>query len=203
MKLLPDREQGRPLAIGLAVIVLIVVYFAGVHWFVVRHVELGDEIGQLERQIARFKATAAQRVRLESRLETLQRERLDSALFLEGRDFSVAAAELIRTLRNWIDSRADDTSLCQVTNTQPQRARDPERFQSVRVSVRMQCPLPDFVEVLYELERSVPLVFVDNLMINQQASLSQRNVRRGSNYGQLDVRFEMIGYLDVPGEDFE
>ncbi|MBY6205946.1 type II secretion system protein GspM [Halomonas denitrificans] len=203
MQILPDREQGRPLAIGLLVIALVLVYLVGFHWFVTRQLALGSEIDNLERQIARFKATAAQREELQERLQQLQRQRLDSALFLEGGDFNVAAAELIRTLREQIDARADDASVCQVTNTTPQRPRDPERFQSVRVSVRMQCPLPDFIRVLYELERAVPLIFIDNLMINQRASLSQRGRRGSDRYGQLDIRFEMFGYLDQPGEGFE
>ena len=203
MQILPDREQGRPLAIGLLVIALVLVYLLGFHWFVTRQLALGSEIDNLERQIARFKATAAQRDDLQERLQQLQRQRLDSALFLEGGDFNVAAAELIRTLREQIDARADDASVCQVTNTTPQRPRDPERFQSVRVSVRMQCPLPDFIRVLYELERAVPLIFIDNLMINQRASLSQRGRRGSDRYGQLDIRFEMFGYLDQPGEGFE
>ena len=203
MQLLPDREQGRPLAVGLLVVALILVYLAGFHWFVTRQAALGDEIGQLERQIARFKATAGQRDLLQERLQQLQRQRLDSALFLEGGDFNVAAAELIRRLREEVDQRAEDADLCQVTNTTPQRPRDPERFQAVKVSVRMQCPLPDFIRVLYELERSVPLIFIDNLMINQRTMLSQASRRGGERYGQLDVRFEMFGYLDQPGEGFE
>lgn len=203
MQLLPDREQGRPLAIGLLIVALILVYLAGFHWFVVRQVALGDEIDQLERQIARFKATAGQRDALQDRLQQLQRQRLDSALFLEGGDFNVAAAELIRRLREEVDRRADDANLCQVTNTTPQRPREPERFQAVKVSVRLQCPLPDFIRVLYELERSVPLIFIDNLMINQRTLLSQASRRGGERYGQLDVRFEMFGYLDQPGEGFE
>lgn len=203
MQLLPDREQGRPLAIGLLVISLILVYLVGFHWFVTRQVALGGEIDQLERQIARFKATAGQREDLQDRLQQLQRQRLDSALFLEGGDFNVAAAELIRRLRAEVDRRAEDANLCQVTNTTPQRPRDPERFQAVQVSVRMQCPLPDFIQVLYELERSVPLIFIDNLMINQRAMRSQASRRGNDRYGQLDVRFEMFGYLDQPGEGFE
>jgi general secretion pathway protein M len=203
MQLLPDREQGRPLAIGLLIVALILVYLAGFHWFVVRQVALGDEIDQLERQIARFKATAGQRDALQDRLQQLQRQRLDSALFLEGGDFNVAAAELIRRLREEVDRRADDASLCQVTNTTPQRPREPERFQAVKVSVRLQCPLPDFIRVLYELELSVPLIFIDNLMINQRTMLSEASRRGAERYGQLDVRFEMFGYLDQPGEGFE
>ncbi|MEM1080503.1 MAG: hypothetical protein AAGH65_02875, partial [Pseudomonadota bacterium] len=123
MQLLPDREQGRPLAIGLLLITAILVYLVGFHWFVVRHVEINGQSAELKQQIARFKASAAQRPQLESRLAGLQADRLDSALFLPENQFSIAAAGLIRTLRDWIDNQASDTELCQISNTAPQRAR--------------------------------------------------------------------------------
>ncbi len=69
------------------------------------------------------------------------------------------------------------------------------------VNVRMQCPLPDLVRVLYELENSVPLVFVDSLEINQR-TLPGRQARRGAeNLAQLDVRFNMYGYRAQPGAE--
>ena len=199
MKLLPDREQSRPLAIGLLIVALIVVYFVGFHWFVMRQLELGDEIGQLRGQVARFKASVAQRDALEQRLQELRRSRMDSALFLPGGDFNVAAAGLIQSLREWVDAHAEDTELCQITNTAPRRAGEPERFESVRVNVRMQCPLQDVVRILYEMENSVPLVFVDNLMVNPRLSLDQRGRRGRGPYGLVEVRFDMVGYLDQPG----
>ncbi|MDT8410578.1 MAG: type II secretion system protein GspM [Wenzhouxiangellaceae bacterium] len=201
MKLLPDQSQSRPLAIGLLLVAVIVVYMVFFHWFIVRHVAVGDQIGRLEQQIGRFKASVEQRGPLQARLEALREDRMDSALFLSGSDFNIAAAELIRSLRDWVASHADDAQLCQVTNTSPRRANEPERFESVRVSVRMQCPLDDFVRILHEMESSVPLVFVDNLMINQRMTESQRDRRGGQQYGQLDIRFDMYGYLDQPGAE--
>lgn len=194
MQILPNPEQGKPLAIALLALVLVVVYMVGFHWFVVRHFEMGREIDRLEQQIARFKASVAQRPQLEAQIDQLQRHRLGSALFLNEVDFSPATATLIRTLRELVNSHADDTEFCSVTNTQPQREREPGRFEQVTVGVRMQCPLPDLVRVLYELENAVPLIFVDNLRITQRALRSQRG-RRGQTYGQLEVQFDMYGYL--------
>ncbi|MGK7295437.1 MAG: type II secretion system protein GspM [Candidatus Wenzhouxiangella sp. M2_3B_020] len=201
MKLLPDRKQSRPLAIALLFIAVLLVYFAGFHWFAMRHVELSDRIGRLENQIARFKGTVAMAEPMRARLNELRASQMDSALFLDGQDPNIAAAELIRLLRDWVDSTAADTDLCRITNTSPRRYNDPELFKSVRVNVRMQCPLDDFMRVLYEMESSVPLVFVDSIMINQRLTPDMR-MRRGSQpYGQLDIRFEMYGYINQPGAE--
>lgn len=199
MKLLPDAEQSRPLAIALLVVALILVYLAGFHWFVVRQVALSREINTLEQQIARFKATVARREPVEQHLAELRREQLGSALFLAGDDPNIAAAELIRALRDWTGQHATDPELCSIVSSQPRRSTEPERFQQVNVSVRMQCPLDDFVRILYEMENSVPLVFVDNLLVSQRYTASQRSRVRGNAYGQLDIRFEMISYINQPG----
>jgi general secretion pathway protein M len=196
MQLLPDRENNRPLAIGLALIALLVIYLVGFHWFIVRHQEYNERIGQVEHQIARFKAATARRPLLEQRLEELRAERLDSALFLPQSNFNTAAAGLVRDLRGIINAEAEQVDLCTITSTQNRPDSDPERFEQVTVNVRMNCPLPDLMRILYELENSVPLVFVDNLLVNQRMSADRRTRRGGVDaYGQLDVRFDMYGFL--------
>jgi general secretion pathway protein M len=196
MQLLPDRENNRPLAIGLLVIAILVVYLVGFHWFVARHGELGQDISRLESQAARFKAAAARRPELEQRLEELRVDRLDSALFLSQSNFNIAAAALVRQLRDTIIEAAEQEDLCTVVQTQNRPSSDPDRFEQVTVNVRMNCPLPDVVQILYQLENSVPLVFVDNLMVNQRMTADRRGRRGGVEaYGQLDVRFDMYGFL--------
>ena len=199
MKLLPEPEHYRPLAIGLLAIALMLVYFLGFHWFVMRQVALSGEINELERQISRFKGNVELAEPLRERLNELRASQMDSALFLAGEDPNIATAELIRMLRDWVDTSAADAELCSITNTSPRRFTDPERFRSVRVNVRMQCPLDDFLRVLHEMESGVPLVFVDNMMINQRMTADQRNRRGGTPYGLLDIRFEMYGYINQPG----
>jgi len=203
MKVLPDRQQSRPLAIGLLVVALVLVYFLFFHWFVVKHVRLSGEIGRLENQIARYKGTVELADPMRERLNELRASQMDSALFLAGEDPNIATAELIRMLRDWVDRSAADAELCNITNTSPRRNSDPERFRSVRVNVRMQCPLDDFMRILYEMETGVPLVFVDNMMINQRLTPDQRRRRSSTPYGQIDIRFEMYGYLNQPGNEGE
>ena len=195
MQLLPDLENNRPLAIGLLVIVLVVVYFVGFHWFVMRHVELAGEVDRLEQRAARFKAAVARRPELESQLDELQAERLDSALFLPESNFSVAAAGLTRRLRDIIQREADDTELCRIVSTTNRADDEPERFEQVTVNVRMNCPLPDLVRILYQLENNVPLIFVDNLIINQRIPADRAGRRGSSGYGQIDARFDIYGFL--------
>ena len=195
MQLMPSLENNRPLAIGLVLIAGLAVYLVGFHWFVVRHIELHEQVGMLEEQVARFKTAVERRPVLENQLERLQTERLDSALFLPESNFNTAAAGLSRHLREIIRAEADDGDLCSIVSTTNRPDQDPERFEQVTVNVRMNCPLPDLVRIIYQLEDSVPLIFVDNLMVNQRVPADRAGRRGTRNYGQIDVRFDMYGFL--------
>lgn len=200
MQLLPNLENNRPLAIALLVIVLILVYFIGFHWFVVRHLEAAGQVDALEAHAARFKAAVARRADLEDRLDELQADRLDSALFLPESNFNVAAAGLTRRLRDIIQSEADDTDLCRIVSTTNRSSDDDERFEQVTLNVRLNCPLPDLSRILYQLEDNVPLIFVDNLIINQRTPADRAGRRGSDGYGQLDARFDIYGFLSEQAE---
>ena len=106
MQLLPDLQNNRPLAIGLLLVALVVVYLLGFHWLVLRQLELSAEMQRLESQAGRFKAAVARRPDLELRLSELNAERQGSTLFLPENGFSSAAAAMTRRLRETIDSES-------------------------------------------------------------------------------------------------
>ena len=83
MALVPEQGSGRLTSVLLAAIVVILVYLAGFHWFILRHLEYGDEIASLSAQLGRFERVAAQREHYEAQLGELQARRSDNALFLE------------------------------------------------------------------------------------------------------------------------
>jgi len=201
MQLLPDREQGRPLALILLAVALLVIYLVCFHWFVQRHVEYADTVGTLREQLGGLQMRIAQRPELESRLQQLRSERQDDALFLQEQNFDTAAAQLTRRLKDIIGTQAEDTQQCQIVSNQNMRPRDRERerFERVVVKVRMRCTLPDFVKVMGELENGLPLVFIDNLNVYQQVVIPSSN-RRGLSPEHLDIRFDMMGYLRQSGE---
>ena len=63
MQLLPKAENGRFLAVLLALIVLALAYLGTVHWwFTERHLAMAEEMSDLRENYARFKAKADQKL---------------------------------------------------------------------------------------------------------------------------------------------
>jgi len=190
MALVAEQGNNRLAAVLLFVIVVILVYLVGFHWFILRHIEYSGEISDLSEQLGRFQRVAAEKEHYESLLEGLENRKSDENLFLEGSNFNEAAAEMSERLGQMIDLQAE--SNCQIVSRQPVKPRVQERFEKVTVNVRMRCGIEDFEKVLYTLETTVPMVIADEVTI-----IKPRSRRRTANLSSdtLDIRFNMSGYL--------
>jgi len=187
------QGNSRLTAILLFVIVVILVYLLGFHWFIMRHLDYSEEISDLTTQLARFQRVAAQRDQVESQLLALQGRRSESNLFLEEGDFNEAAAAMSERLNQMVTAQADES--CQIVSRQPVRARVVERFEKVMVNVRMRCKVEDLMQLVYSLETGVPMIFVEDLTIIKPRARRRRNAEATDPDEMLDVRFNMSGYL--------
>lgn len=193
MQLIPDQQSSRSTAILLLVVAVIVVYLAGFHWFILRHVEYAEELEELRGQLERFQAVAAQRPSMESRLREIRQSREDSDLFLPNQDFNEAAAAMSDRLGQMVRTQAEDD--CQIVSRQPVRPRVQERYERVTVNVRMRCQPADMLQILHRLESEIPMVIVDDLNIIRPRSRRPVSATDAIVMQLLDIRFNMSGYL--------
>jgi general secretion pathway protein M len=190
IQVIPDQRNSKATALMLLVIAVLLAYLLLFHWFVLRHMEYAEEIGDLRTQLSRFHTVAAQRESLQERLGLIRGSKGDADLFLVQPSFDEAAAAMSGSIGDMVRLKADDS--CQIVSRQPVRPRVQERFQKVTVNVRMRCDAEDFVEVLYLMETTTPLMLVDDLNIIQPRA---RRTRGAQTQGALDIRFNVSGYL--------
>lgn len=193
MQVIPDQRNSKATALMLLVIALLLVYVLVFHWFVLRHVEYAEEIDDLRSQLNRFQTVAAQRESLQAELGRIRGSQNDEGLFLVYPSFDEAAASLSGSIGDMVRTQADDS--CQIVSRQPVRPRVQERFQKVTVNVRMRCDAEDFLQVLFSMETTMPLMLVDDLnIIRPRTSRRSRN-QQANKQGALDIRFNVSGYL--------
>lgn len=190
MALAVEQGNSRMTAVLLLVIAVIVVYLLCFHWFILKHVTYAEEISGLRDQLGRFNSVAAMRDDYEQRLRDLQSNRSDQNLFLEESDFNEAAAAMSERLGQAVDARAANS--CQIVSRQPVRPRVQERYEKVTVNVRMRCGIDDVKSILHWLESSIPLIIVEEMTIVKPRTRRSRDAQESN---QLDVRFNMSGYL--------
>lgn len=193
MQIIPDQRNSKSTALLLLAIALILVYLLVFHWFVLRHREYAEEIGDLRTQLSRFQTIASQRKDLQLRLGKVRSSQNDAGMFLEYPSFDEAAAAMSGDIGDLVRTQADES--CQIVSRQPVRPRVQERFQKVTVNVRMRCDAEDFLEILYGMEIGMPLMLVDNLNVIRPRTRRRTRGQEAQVQGALDIRFNVSGYL--------
>jgi len=193
MQVIPDQRNSKATALMLLFIALLLVYLLFFHWFVLRHRDYAEEIGDLRAQLSRFQSVAAQRESLQVRLNEVRSSKGDADLFLEYPSFDEAAAAMSGSIGDMVRTLADDS--CQIVSRQPVRPRVQERFEKVTVNVRMRCDAEDFLQILHGMETGEPLMLVDDLNIIRPRTRSRSRNAPAQEQGALDIRFNVSGYL--------
>jgi general secretion pathway protein M len=197
LTLLPPPGKGKPVALGLALFVLVIIYFVAFHGFITQHLAYAQEISDLKEAELGFRQIAKQRPLIEQRLAEVGQFQAGANYFLPEDSFDLAAANLNSQLKTIIADKARDPQRCQLISSQNERPPGTEPYQRVVVKVRMRCDLDDLTEILYELEDATPFLFVTELNLYQQ--LMFQGGMPQPNLGDMDARFDLSGYIRKPG----
>ncbi len=199
MRLLPDPRHGRVLAVVLVLIVLLLVYLLGIHWwFVAPQRQYRSQIAELRAEEARFRAMAQQRDAIRDALAQVRQFDVENPGFLPQASFDLAVSALIQRLQEQIDGlQAGDA--CTLVSRTPsrvtaRRGEEAPEFEKVTVKVRMRCEMEYFGTLLHGLESSSPQLFVSELtIVGRRGTAPVRG--QPQQAGSLDVNFDMYGYL--------
>ena len=192
-------RDGRFLAVVILLIVLLLVYLVGIHWwFVAPHLQFRADMQDLRDQQLRFRQSAAQKPEIEERLAAIHAREQSNQAFLTDTDQNAASAWLIQRLNQAITDHAKDEKRCSSNGAQPYNGGEEELYKHVTVQARLRCDLEPLAAILYDLENGKPYLFVDQIMIYKQQSYQPPGSKVVAS--PLDVRFNLTGYLRQPGK---
>ena len=192
-------KDGRFLAVVLLLIVLMLVYLIGIHWwFVAPQLEFASTMDELRDQQLHFRQVIAQRKEIQSRLDAIHTREQSNQAFLSETDQNAASAFLIQRLNQAISDHAKDEKRCSSAGQQPYTNGEEELYKRVTVQARLRCDLEPLAAILYDLENGKPYLFVDQIMIYRQQSYTPPGGKALAT--PLDVRFNLTGYLRQPGK---
>ncbi len=198
MKMPELPEDSRPLAVGLLVVVLVLVYFLGIHWwFVAPQLAVGAQMDDLREQQQRYAAIVAEKPAIEERLAQVREYEKTNQAFLSQTDPAAASALLIQRVNQAIKQHDPEGGRCSSQqSTALSNRNQEERYLGVSVRIRMQCDLGTTARVLYDLEEGKPFLFIDELMIYQRARFHPGQPASS----MLQVQFTITGYLRQRGD---
>jgi general secretion pathway protein M len=192
-------KDGRLLAVVLLLIVLMLIYLVGVHWwFVAPQLQMRADMQDLREQQQRFRQTTAEKPAIEKRLAEVKAYEQGNQAFLAETDANAASAALIQRMKQAMSDHAKDEKRCQQISAQSYNGGEEELYKRVTVQVRLRCDLEPLAAVLYDLENGKPYLFIDQVMIYRQQSYTPPGAKIAPI--PLDVRFNVSGYLRQPGK---
>jgi len=191
-------KDGRFLAVVMLLIVLLLIYLIGIHWwFVAPHLQYRADMQDLREQQLRFRQISDEKPEIERRLADVKEYEKGNQAFLSEADANAASAALIQRLNQSLKDHVKDEKRCQSIGTQNFSGADDEIYKRVTVQARLKCDLEPLAAVLYDLENGKPYLFVDQVMIYKQQAYTPPGAKPVPN--PLDVRFNLSGYLRQPG----
>ena len=198
MRQLPEGKRGQALAVALVALVLGLGYMLFVHWWFTGPLMLARaELIELREQESKFRHSALQRPAIEERLAEVRAFEAANPGFLPEDNFDLAASALIQRLRTQVDSLGAGND-CQLVSTTPVRSREEEPFVRVAIQVRMRCETERLLPVLHSLESGSPQLFLSDFGVFTRR-VAPQIAALGNHRGNVDVNFELYGYLRQRG----
>lgn len=182
MNSLPEGVIGKVLALGIAGVLLILVYFVAVAPLLGLYADREQALDERTAQAAMLDRSVHDLPRLRALAAEVQKQAPASDLLLPASIDAVAAATLQSTVKDIVEQNG--TSLTS-TEILPPRAQDQFRRVGIHVSFATNQRL--LTAVLKGIETAHPLMFVDNLDIRGAGQANQADPN-------LTVAFDVSGF---------
>lgn len=181
------------LSISILVLGLLILYYLLVSPALAGRSNFNARYSELELQLAKYKQSEQQLVKIKNDISQIINNSSHKAYFLEKKADTLAAADLQKRLKTLIEANGG-----QIVSTQQIDDKANDLFSNVTIKLNMRGNMSCLHETLYALEFSKPLLFIDNIIIqNRNTRLASR--RNQENADQLDIRFDVKGYIFKPG----
>ena len=188
MKLEFKHWQHALLSTSILILGLLFLYYLLVSPALTSRLNFNERYDELELQLAKYKKAEQQLVQLKNQISQLNNNPSQKAYFLENKPDTLAAADLQKHIKAIIESHEGN-----IVSTQSIEDQDHEIFPKVTMRIHMRGNINTLHQILYQLESSTPQIFINNLTI--QNRIQSRGRRRQQNTNQLDIRFDVTGYI--------
>jgi general secretion pathway protein M len=139
--------------------------------------------------LVRYRNLADSRARLRARLQEIQAEPSSQAGYLTGESETLVAAELQNLVRTTVERNGGRLESTQILPPVSEGA-----FRRVTLRVRMSTDTDGLFRILYDLESTLPYLFLDGLDIASRERRARRSIS-GPEGGGLSVGYDVYGYM--------
>jgi general secretion pathway protein M len=186
----------RLVALLLLLMVMAAAYAFVIDPLVIAYAETDDAIADTRAYLQHVERVGATRPALAKQMAEFERRHRSQGYYLRGGTDALAAAALQDRIKQVIDANGGT-----LRSSQPLPGMDEQGFRRVTVRVQMTATTESLFRTVYTLEAGTPLVFIENIGIQNRTVRRTKLPTDDSELAQepiLTVGFDLYGYL--PGE---
>ena len=183
----------RLLALGLLVLVI------GLAWIILVEPIRADfaaqetRIARATELLERFEKALNNEPKLRAEIESLRKNDGSPDPFLKGDSTQIIAANLQNQIQTLVAGEPGDIRSIQVL---PESEED--GFEKIGLRVTLTAGIPTMQKIFYDIESSVPALFIDNLDVRTNIRRRRRNT---DTTKRVQIRFDVFGYRKLTGRD--
>jgi general secretion pathway protein M len=183
-----SKLQSRYAALALLVAGAAVVLWSVCYPLVSLYSSQAANLERKQNQIVRYRHVADNQEALDKELALLKRRSPAADYYIAGETPALASAQVQQYLKQVVQKNGGE-----LISTQILAAGDADNAQSTSLKVQLRADVNASWQILYALESSRPMLFIDNLVIS--ARPVRGRTAQDAPTVSLDLSFEMTGYL--------
>ena len=183
----------RLLALGLLVAVIAVAWIVGVEPI---RAAFDTQEARIERSaelLARYRRALENEADLQAEIEGLRKSDGSPDPFLKGASTQIIAANLQNQIKALVAGEPGDIRSIQVLPETEEAG-----FEKIGLRVTLTAAIPTMQKIFYDIESSVPALFIDNLDVRTNVRRRRRN-QEATN--RMQIRFDVFGYRKRDSSD--
>ena len=183
----------RLLALALLIFVIGVVWFAAVEPIRADFDAQELRIARATQLLERFERVLDDETSLRAEIERLRKSDGTPDPFLKGESTQIIAAKLQNQIQTLVAGEPGDIRSIQVL---PESEED--GFEKIGLRVTLTAGIQTMQKIFYDIESSVPTLFIDNLDVRTNIRRRRRN---NDSTNRVQIRFDVFGYRKQTGSD--
>ncbi len=194
---LKNPEMSRWYALFILLFIFVIIYLLFFQSFFNDHALLNEEIDTLTTSRQNYTELASQIPEIRKRIKQVKENVGDNSSFLVADSYNLGTSELTRIMKGIVTGVTQIRSECDIVSNTPYKDRNPDQFEKIILKVRMRCHFEKMINVLLEIEKHEPKLFVDNMTLEQRVIRRYRRNQKPTK-PMLEVRFDLYAYMNKP-----
>ena len=185
-----DMSHQRWLAVGLLLLVVTLVVFAGIVPLVSAGLAYHEERQELAFRLQRYLQIVNRKDSVNESIDRIKRQYREQGYFSNRDTVALASADLQKFIKAAVTQAGGE-----LTSTQVLPSRNQSGFNQISIKVRMSGDIETLRTALHEIESSVPIVIIDQIDIRPERGRRNRKTRQIEPSNKLNVNFQAVSFL--------